>query len=184
MHEGCSSVWTMWRPANEITTHLLNLISCFFRHEYHKTCIDPWLLEHRTCPICKMDILKHYGFIVSSTHAVYHIYMHMWFYFFVTRFSHSEHCYVRRKRSVLFNNAVNFWDCVVSMGDDCNEYGALIKKILTGENRSTWRKPVLVPLFSTSNLSQTGLELLCLKHVNLSYDASSLYHQDDIMQFC
>jgi len=55
----------------------INLVSCFFRHEFHKTCVDPWLLEHRTCPMCKMDILKHYGFIVSSTHAVYHIYAHV-----------------------------------------------------------------------------------------------------------
>ncbi|KAE8741022.1 hypothetical protein FOCC_FOCC013434 [Frankliniella occidentalis] len=35
------------------------------RHEFHKSCIDPWLLDHRTCPMCKMDILKHYGFVVS-----------------------------------------------------------------------------------------------------------------------
>ncbi|KFB47830.1 AGAP010356-PA-like protein [Anopheles sinensis] len=37
------------------------------RHEFHKACIDPWLLEHRTCPMCKMDILKHYGFVVGSS---------------------------------------------------------------------------------------------------------------------
>uniref|UniRef100_A0A182MGH6 PA domain-containing protein n=1 Tax=Anopheles culicifacies TaxID=139723 RepID=A0A182MGH6_9DIPT len=37
------------------------------RHEFHKVCIDPWLLEHRTCPMCKMDILKHYGFVVGSS---------------------------------------------------------------------------------------------------------------------
>ncbi|KPJ20551.1 Protein goliath [Papilio xuthus] len=34
-------------------------------HNFHKNCIDPWLLEHRTCPMCKMDILKYYGFVVS-----------------------------------------------------------------------------------------------------------------------
>ncbi|PAV85086.1 hypothetical protein WR25_04507 isoform D [Diploscapter pachys] len=32
------------------------------RHVYHKSCIDPWLLEHRTCPMCKADILKYFGF--------------------------------------------------------------------------------------------------------------------------
>lgn len=36
------------------------------RHEFHKICVDPWLLEHRTCPMCKMDILKHYGYVVIS----------------------------------------------------------------------------------------------------------------------
>lgn len=30
-------------------------------HEFHKDCIDPWLLENRTCPMCKKDILHHYG---------------------------------------------------------------------------------------------------------------------------
>ncbi|KAL7886367.1 hypothetical protein AOLI_G00066620 [Acnodon oligacanthus] len=27
-------------------------------HLFHKTCIEPWLLEHHTCPMCKYDILK------------------------------------------------------------------------------------------------------------------------------
>ncbi|XP_025789566.1 E3 ubiquitin-protein ligase RNF128 [Puma concolor] len=30
-------------------------------HIFHKTCVDPWLLEHRTCPMCKCDILKALG---------------------------------------------------------------------------------------------------------------------------
>ncbi|KAJ2941194.1 hypothetical protein O0L34_g10427 [Tuta absoluta] len=37
------------------------------RHEFHKNCIDPWLLEHRTCPMCKMDILKYYGFVFTGS---------------------------------------------------------------------------------------------------------------------
>uniref|UniRef100_A0A1I7YCE5 RING-type domain-containing protein n=1 Tax=Steinernema glaseri TaxID=37863 RepID=A0A1I7YCE5_9BILA len=37
------------------------------RHIFHKTCVDPWLLEHRTCPMCKQDILKAFGMnIVNS----------------------------------------------------------------------------------------------------------------------
>ncbi|KAM8893631.1 E3 ubiquitin-protein ligase RNF128a [Spinachia spinachia] len=30
-------------------------------HIFHKTCIEPWLLERRTCPMCKCDILKALG---------------------------------------------------------------------------------------------------------------------------
>jgi hypothetical protein len=50
-------------------------------------------------------------FVVSGTHAVQMQFitsMHTWFYFLVTHFSHSEHCYGRRERSVSFNDAVNF----------------------------------------------------------------------------
>ncbi|KAK7138371.1 hypothetical protein R3I94_013859 [Phoxinus phoxinus] len=28
------------------------------RHLYHKKCIEPWLLEHATCPMCKNNIFK------------------------------------------------------------------------------------------------------------------------------
>lgn len=30
-------------------------------HIFHKDCIEPWLLEKRTCPMCKCDILKALG---------------------------------------------------------------------------------------------------------------------------
>ncbi|KAM6950972.1 RING finger protein 148-like [Lycodopsis pacificus] len=30
-------------------------------HIFHKACIEPWLLQRRTCPMCKCDILKALG---------------------------------------------------------------------------------------------------------------------------
>jgi len=47
------------------TTEVVRILPC--RHEFHRGCIDPWLLEHRTCPMCKMDILKHYGFVFTGS---------------------------------------------------------------------------------------------------------------------
>jgi len=37
----------------------------FCSHFFHRSCIEPWLLEHRTCPMCKCDILKALGVEVS-----------------------------------------------------------------------------------------------------------------------
>ncbi|XP_066939135.1 E3 ubiquitin-protein ligase RNF128-like isoform X2 [Macrobrachium rosenbergii] len=43
----------------------IRILPC--RHQFHKYCVDPWLLEHRTCPMCKMDILKFYGYVLSDS---------------------------------------------------------------------------------------------------------------------
>lgn len=32
------------------------ILTC--KHFFHKNCIDPWILAHGTCPMCKCDILK------------------------------------------------------------------------------------------------------------------------------
>lgn len=37
-------------------TDVLRVLDC--NHEFHRKCIDPWLQNKQTCPMCKFDIVK------------------------------------------------------------------------------------------------------------------------------
>uniref|UniRef100_A0A8C2W3Q4 Ring finger protein 133 n=1 Tax=Chinchilla lanigera TaxID=34839 RepID=A0A8C2W3Q4_CHILA len=41
----------------------IRILTC--KHIFHKNCIDPWILAHGTCPMCKCDILKTLGIQVN-----------------------------------------------------------------------------------------------------------------------
>ncbi|XP_077629393.1 E3 ubiquitin-protein ligase RNF133 [Crocuta crocuta] len=41
----------------------VRILTC--KHFFHKNCIDPWILAHGTCPMCKCDILKALGIQVD-----------------------------------------------------------------------------------------------------------------------
>ncbi|XP_062857022.1 E3 ubiquitin-protein ligase RNF128 [Trichomycterus rosablanca] len=47
----CAVCIDMFKRCDVVTT-----LPC--SHIFHKTCIEQWLLEHHTCPMCKYDILK------------------------------------------------------------------------------------------------------------------------------
>jgi hypothetical protein len=36
-------------------------------HTFHHHCVDPWLLNHRHCPLCNLDILAAYRVSLPST---------------------------------------------------------------------------------------------------------------------
>nr|KAG5685622.1 hypothetical protein BaRGS_001503 [Batillaria attramentaria] len=42
------------------------------KHVFHKSCVDPWLLDQRSCPMCKLDILRAYGMQVFGSQESLH----------------------------------------------------------------------------------------------------------------
>ncbi|XP_076769313.1 E3 ubiquitin-protein ligase RNF133 [Arvicanthis niloticus] len=52
--DSCVICFEAYKP-NEI----VRILTC--KHFFHKNCIDPWILAHGTCPMCKCDILKALG---------------------------------------------------------------------------------------------------------------------------
>ena len=56
---------------HDITNHFLDRVDEIVRllpckHHFHQLCIDQWLLDKRTCPMCKMNILRHYGLVMKT----------------------------------------------------------------------------------------------------------------------
>nr|XP_033803358.1 E3 ubiquitin-protein ligase RNF149 [Geotrypetes seraphini] len=57
--ESCAVCIENYKPKDAV-----RILPC--KHVFHRVCIDPWLLEHRTCPMCKLDVIKALGFWVDS----------------------------------------------------------------------------------------------------------------------
>lgn len=53
--ENCAICIENFKPKDTV-----RVLPC--KHIFHRHCIDPWLLDHRTCPMCKLDIIKALGY--------------------------------------------------------------------------------------------------------------------------
>ncbi|XP_053563623.1 E3 ubiquitin-protein ligase RNF149 [Bombina bombina] len=56
--ENCAVCIENYKPKD-----IVRILPC--KHIFHRLCIDPWLLEHRTCPMCKLDVIRALGFWVE-----------------------------------------------------------------------------------------------------------------------
>ncbi|XP_034972504.1 E3 ubiquitin-protein ligase RNF149 [Zootoca vivipara] len=53
--ENCAVCIENYKPKD-----IVRILPC--KHVFHRHCLDPWLLEHRTCPMCKLDVIKALGY--------------------------------------------------------------------------------------------------------------------------
>lgn len=56
--DSCVVCFELYKPNDTI-----QILTC--KHFFHKNCIDPLILAHGTCPMCKCDILKALGIQVD-----------------------------------------------------------------------------------------------------------------------
>ncbi|KAM9321355.1 E3 ubiquitin-protein ligase RNF149 [Gastrophryne carolinensis] len=61
--ENCAVCIENYKPKD-----VVRILPC--KHIFHRLCIDPWLLEHRTCPMCKLDVIKALGYYVEPEEIV------------------------------------------------------------------------------------------------------------------
>ncbi|XP_059820417.1 E3 ubiquitin-protein ligase RNF149-like isoform X1 [Hypanus sabinus] len=61
--EGCAVCIEVYRSRD-----VVRILPC--KHVFHRMCIDPWLLEHRTCPMCKLDVIKALGLMMDTCENV------------------------------------------------------------------------------------------------------------------
>ncbi|XP_029780120.1 E3 ubiquitin-protein ligase RNF133 [Suricata suricatta] len=59
----CVVCFDVYKPNDTV-----RVLTC--KHFFHKNCIDPWILSHGTCPVCKCDILKALGIRVDVEDGV------------------------------------------------------------------------------------------------------------------
>lgn len=61
----CAVCIEVYKPHDVIRT-----LPC--KHVFHKSCVDPWLLDQRSCPMCKLDILRAFGMQVFGSQESVH----------------------------------------------------------------------------------------------------------------
>lgn len=58
LHEQVQLLYELYVTFHNMNSTFLFISLFFTSHLFHKMCVEPWLLEHHTCPMCKYDILR------------------------------------------------------------------------------------------------------------------------------
>lgn len=57
-------------PVSSPLSQELRVIPC--THRFHRKCVDPWLLQHHTCPHCRHNIIgnSHLPLLLLKSHCL------------------------------------------------------------------------------------------------------------------